>query len=201
MPNWCSNSLSIYNPKVFKEKCVKNGVFVFSNFIPRPEHMNLYINLGMNESTEDILNKAGVCIENIGKELTNEYFLNQTIDFLYAKSWIEAEEERTGEKRNDWYNWDCGNWGTKWDLADDDVDLSELDECIEEGVQFDICFDTAWSPPEPVLYKMAELGVEFGFSCEEGGMEIYMEGESDGKSFSCWDVEPPKYDEDGNRID
>ncbi len=44
-----------------------------------------------------------------------------------------------------WYNWNCENWGTKWNAYD----------CkqIDGGVQF----DTAWSAPRPVIEKLSQM--------------------------------------------
>jgi len=202
MPNWCDNSLVIFNPKVFKEKCVKDGVFRFENIIPMPEHLKFCSHvLCMTESEEKYLNDIGITPETLKEKLPNEFFTNSRIaDFLMAKSWFDSEEKRTGVNKYDWYNWDCGNYGTKWDLSDDDADLSELDEVIEigENETFELNFATAWSPPIPVLEKMAELGVIFDWHCEEGGCGIFMEGSSNGESFSYCDCGVPEgyYDED-----
>lgn len=198
MPNWCENYLSICNPKVFKEKCMKNGEFLFNNIIPQPEHIRVYNELGMSESDERALLEWGVKPEILksGEDLSNAFFAPHTLDYLYAKDWLEAEEQRTGVASKDWYDWDCKNWGTKWDLDGDEVDEEELDGAIENDMQLDLCISTAWAPPLPVLEKMAELGVEFDWRCEEGGCGIYMEGQSDGESFSCWDCDPPKEDDE-----
>lgn len=196
MPNWCENHMTISNPEVFKEKCIKNGNFCFDNIIPQPEHMKLYNALNMSESDEKLMEEAGITKERLNKEPDNDFFRDGVIDFLYAKEWMAKETERTGVKPNDWYEWDCNNWGTKWDLAHNDCDLDNLDEAIKNNEPFYLQFDTAWAPPEPVLHKMAELGVQFDWDCEEGGSGIYMEGCSDGETFSCYDVDPPRDDED-----
>ena len=202
MPNWCDNSLIIYNPKVFKEKCVKDGVFKFENIVSMPEHLKYCSHiLCMTESEEKQMRDAGVTPEALKGELTNDFFTNSRVfDFLYTKAWLDKEEERTGVNKYGWYDWDIKNYGTKWDLSDDDADLSELDEVIEigENETFELNFATAWSPPIPVLEKMAQLGVIFDWHCEEGGCGIFMEGSSNGESFSCWDCDAPEgyYDED-----
>jgi len=52
----------------------------------------------------------------------------------------------------DWYNWRCTNWGTKWNAYEIEVDWDEeYKECIE------INFQTAWSPPEPIYFKLDEI--------------------------------------------
>ena len=52
----------------------------------------------------------------------------------------------------DWYNWRCTNWGTKWNAYEIEIDWDdEYKECIE------INFQTAWSPPEPIYFKLNEI--------------------------------------------
>lgn len=212
MPNWCSNSMTIYNPKVFKEKCIKrptmmkdssgdkitDEVFSFDNIIPQPDHMRAYNNLELDYPIKQTLEEEHITVEKIkeAKQIRNEFFTKNVMDYLHAKPWMDAEAERTGVPADSWYEWDCANWGTKWDVADDDIDIEELDKAIEEGTDFDVAFDTAWAPPIPVLEQMAKLGVEFSWSCEESGCQIYMSGETNGGVFSYGDDEPPVCDDD-----
>ena len=71
------------------------------------------------------------------------------------------------EEEENWYEWNCKNWGTKWNIAE--VSVSEK----EGEVTFD--FDSAWSPPIPavialagafpmlkIVHMYAEPGVVFG---------------------------------------
>lgn len=48
-----------------------------------------------------------------------------------------------------WYDWSCENWGTKWDAGDVSLNMGS------EGIQ--LSFQTAWSTPEPIWAKLAEL--------------------------------------------
>jgi hypothetical protein len=79
--------------------------------------------------------------------------------------------------------------------------MDDLNAACNSNEDYSFVFDTAWAPPIPVLEKMAELGVEFDWNCEEPGMEIFMAGEAVGGLFSYGNTEPPKCDEDGNRIE
>ena len=49
----------------------------------------------------------------------------------------------------DWYDWHCENWGTKWNSVD--ARLDDFSDCLE------YCFDTAWGPCEPVIKTLAEM--------------------------------------------
>lgn len=61
-----------------------------------------------------------------------------------------GEEERRLYGSNNWYDWNCANWGTKWNAYS-----SRFDEENDT-----IYFDTAWSSPTPVLDALAKLCYE-----------------------------------------
>ena len=44
-----------------------------------------------------------------------------------------------------WYGWCCENWGTKWNALENEI--------FEDEIRF----ETAWSMPEPVMQKLAEM--------------------------------------------
>lgn len=48
----------------------------------------------------------------------------------------------------DWYNWNCENWGTKWNA---------YNTAITENSPFltEIEFDTAWSTPDPIIKALS----------------------------------------------
>ena len=125
MPNWCSNTLSLSHPDSTMidrvEKAVKEDK-LFSEFYPCP------------------------------KELT------ETKSGFFGNDGYQAELQKFTEELNikhfgyrDWYDWNCANWGTKWEAA----------ECIanrdDENLIF-MSFDTAWSPPIAFYEKLCELG-------------------------------------------
>ena len=49
----------------------------------------------------------------------------------------------------EWYGWNCDNWGTKWDAKPFNVIWN--DDCVTFGL------DTAWSPPIQ-FYREMEIG-------------------------------------------
>ena len=71
----------------------------------------------------------------------------------------------------DWYPWRLGNWGVKWDAGEFCL-LSKTDECIE------FIFDTAWSFPEPVFVRLAEIFPSLRIYCAfcEPGMLVCGDG-------------------------
>jgi hypothetical protein len=62
-----------------------------------------------------------------------------------------------------WYDWCVSNWGTKW---------SESHVVVAESTpdQLRVCFDTAWSPPIGVYYKLVELGFDVTATYAEQGI-------------------------------
>lgn len=75
----------------------------------------------------------------------------------------------------DWYSWSCSNWGTKWNASSVDLNL-------DTPQHIHIRFDTAWSPPYPVISKIAETfpfaSIEFTWEEESGfwGRAEYEDG-------------------------
>ena len=63
---------------------------------------------------------------------------------------------------NNWYDWNVRNWGTKWDVSVEDNDKYPDTELIEESDNGEdqwlvYRFNTAWSPPHPVIQKLSKL--------------------------------------------
>lgn len=52
----------------------------------------------------------------------------------------------------DWYHWRIENWGTKWHASE----VAILDERSWEEGEVVIVFQTAWSPPVPVLKQLSK---------------------------------------------
>lgn len=82
-----------------------------------------------------------------------------------------------------WYDWRIKNWGTKWNAYG-----------YEGGVQFDgksLRFQTAWSPPEPIIAKLAEMYPDLDFTHQWADEDIgyncgeveYHNGTPDGEFF------------------
>lgn len=70
------------------------------------------------------------------------------------------------EKEN-WYEWHIANWGTKWDLDKDGTSIEFDDACSAV-----ISFDTAWSPPQPIVLELSRKypKLEFCMMSYEQGM-------------------------------
>jgi hypothetical protein len=64
-----------------------------------------------------------------------------------------------------WYDYCCGEWGTKWDVGGDgQTDIHP------DGKMLHTSFDSAWAPPVNAYYKLEELGFTVNAMYYEGGM-------------------------------
>jgi hypothetical protein len=58
------------------------------------------------------------------------------------------------EDEEDWYSWNVNNWGTKWDVGNEDVNEQT------DPNTFEVSFDSAWTPPSELYETLQE---EYGF--------------------------------------
>lgn len=151
MPNWVSNWISVSGKKEDVERFIEKAKQ------PRPT--------GMNEETKEI-----------------EYSLDEQEGFTFwnfiapPQEAVESGEyfgihgwangERKGDTKNNWYEWNTREWGTKWDACHLDPREIEVDG---DNASMSYSFETAWSIPEPVFEAMVEQHPEltFSFECEE----------------------------------
>ena len=56
-----------------------------------------------------------------------------------------------------WYDWSVNNWGTKWDVGDDDDNDLEI-EPYGDTLSVRFSFESAWSPPDAIYEYMVEQG-------------------------------------------
>ena len=123
------------------------------------------------------------CYTNITFESDNKEFLDKLLeDIQETKTFLNILRPRPAELEN-WYEWCCDNWGTKWDLCEEEFsNISKWgDKKIQMGVQF------AWCPPEEALqyfhsqhpdvkveWLYVEEGMDFcGHKILEGGDNVF----------------------------
>ena len=93
--------------------------------------------------------------------------LDRERDAFFARfDSLPPEERETAAVPPDGYNaggyeWCVDNWGTKWNAHR--AELGERSEWAGEVSQV-IHFETAWSPPEPVVKRAAELYPDLTFT-------------------------------------
>lgn len=79
---------------------------------------------------------------------------SQNMELCFDKSVPLPDEDQ-----ENWYNWRVSNWGTKWDLGDDTIFNSNLQQ---NEIEYQFC--TAWGPPISWLEKVSELYPELYFT-------------------------------------
>lgn len=95
--------------------------------------------------------------------------------------------------KNDWYNWNVRNWGTKWDIAvmDNNEYPDTTVEITEDGSLL-YHFNTAWSPVMEILNRLTQMypSLEFDYEYEEeqgwGGKIVVKAGKV--LSHTEWDI-------------
>lgn len=129
MPNWCNNDIAINGTKEdidALEALLQTGENSFD--------FNLFA--PYPKEFKDADNEAKRVYDELVKEAGDPYRID------WGK--VPADGFNKGG-----YEWCIENWGTKW----------SADEPTSERVRdtdFSIWFETAWSPPIPVIQKMSE---------------------------------------------
>jgi hypothetical protein len=84
-----------------------------------------------------------------------------------AQKELERQTKANVEKHGygNWYDYCCGEWGTKWDVGGDgQTDIHP------DGKMLHTTFDSAWAPPVYAYGKLEELGFGVNAMYYEGGM-------------------------------
>jgi hypothetical protein len=92
-----------------------------------------------------------------------------------------------------WYNWSIEHWGTKWNAADGVVELRET----KRGLTAKLRFDTAWSPPTPVMHALVALFPKLSFAHRYWEQGACYQGKLVGKGGEV--VEEGSWDYHGSR--
>ena len=150
MPNWCDCDLSVRLPyeKANKEKANKeegikelkrfqefakteNGILDVDKFIPYPQEFKK-----LDKKAKEYQEKLKTLPEEIKKDMPY---------------WIKDGFNSGG------HQWCIENWGTKWGICN--AELENADYASADSILYELeyTFDTAWSPPTPVVKKMSEM--------------------------------------------
>ena len=211
MPNWCFNHLTIEKGKDGKGEEVEKIIasllskddkgeifFDFNKIIPMPKSLEVVSGSETLNAIRYMLFKE---IDNITTEQRKKIIgclrewevekiasdNQETIGEIEKKYKDETELKKFKKYGKTlisnikkygcptWYEWCVKNWGTKW---------NGCDSWLEDDI---LHFDTAWSPPIPVLialskkYPNNEFYLEFEDECEEGLKQIaFINGETYG---------------------
>ena len=144
MPNICENELSIYadgdDQEALLEKLTKrleseDSEFDFNNLIPSPDWDNTPNEDGeLPSEVEEIRNSNGLLVMSVKKFPTS------------------------GKSDERWFNWNCENWGTKWNAFDVTREVGEYGDYVK------YYFGTAWSAPKEILIALKEQYPDLQFN-------------------------------------
>ena len=144
MPNHCSNRVTFYSEdttaiqrlhSIFSRALDENDKrTVFGAFVPEPDWENtpLTENELQQYSFSDPRGQVG------------------ELPVMSDEPMMGLRFKSTGKQDDRWYDWRNQNWGTKWDAYSMSID----DDSMPNG--FEVEFETAWCPPEPVCQAIRE---------------------------------------------
>lgn len=178
MPNWCSNHIVVTGPAEeiarFARSCIRQDEkgqrwFDFNSIIPMPAILEGTVVGGPVDDALVVLGRDDLVWIPRSLEERMRYWNVSDIEALKQKIGPEAFDqarqsiaafEQTGVPN--WYVWANINWGTKWNA-------SGFKLIREEPGRYECRIETAWSPPEPVYVKLAEMfpNLCFGISGED----------------------------------
>jgi hypothetical protein len=185
MPNWVFNSLVVSGEKSELDKMVAqlNQPFV-KHF---PDHkFNDETKQWENIPDVQVYDNPVFAFWNIVKPTDLEAYYGEEV---YKKTNLAPEEfmaefVRSMKEDQDWYHWNCRNWGTKWDVAVvNNKDYSDTIMTVNDDGSVMYHFQTAWSPVGEVLIKLSEQypTLEFDYEYEEeqgwGGSCTFLGGQ------------------------
>ena len=80
----------------------------------------------------------------------------------------ELEGTTAPSEGPNWYDWRVSNWGTKWEVSSEGLELSE------DGTEITGWFDSAWAPPLGAFATFLEANEDCSLTCyyEEPGMDF-----------------------------
>lgn len=146
MPNWCENRLTISGVKqgleIFREYAQRDEeLLCFDVFVPYPEEFKNKDRIAkafgaMRDAITDAMVAGAVSDEGILMILQKAVGLSQG---LYVQDGFNSGG----------YTWCCNHWGTKWGCCYGELHMS--------GDDLVYVFDTAWSPPLPVVVAMGKM--------------------------------------------
>ena len=147
MPNWCRNRVTVFG----KEEDISKISEIFS------DKKSIFDHIKKSPDWKRLPNEKGE-FPKLRQELNKD-----------GSVFYETYDFPDGKNDDRWYHWNIQNWGTKWDITADSVDMESYD-----SEQLEIEFSTAWSPPEPICKKLRQMFPDLSFSWfyDEPGMEF-----------------------------
>jgi len=134
MPNWCYNKVDFFGPskdlEVLRDLIgTDDQAISFQRIKPMPEDLGKVVAGSAEDGYEVLYGDAGKIlgykwVQEAGISSRDEliaYFKKERPDDIKAAELYKANLDRYGHRH--WYSWCVENWGTKWDVAPDDVQV------------------------------------------------------------------------------
>jgi len=168
----------------------------FNKFIPMPKELDITSDGMVNYLSNPFSGKTPIeqIVDSIKKA-----------DAKTVKNFVQAILNLNKYGHCSWYEWNVAHWGTKWNA----YDINEP-EIVKGSATYH--FNTAWSPPIPVVKRMAEIFPALRFElvyeeesdfygklvCQDGAVIEDTSGEYTG-AYACKDCgyEGGKFHQDG----
>lgn len=134
----------------------------------------LEIEVSNNKQLEEVIQ----AITNDSKQpIDFERLLPTPAELLAVSAPNEENPQEMKDKYGfpDWYAWRCARWGTKWNASSSEINLTS-------PTSLSLTFNTAWSPPLPIIERIADkfpyAEITHYWSTEEGywGEDSYSDG-------------------------
>jgi hypothetical protein len=194
MTKWCYNYLSVTGPQVKIDKLKKQ---LNAPFEQTHESWNATTN-SMEFNTVKY-SEPLIAFHNIynhiqdGISFEAYHSSSNTYDSTMSVDQVIAQMANEMESGQNWHDWNCRNWGTKWDIAiaDDEVN-SDTEIYDEQSKSVGYKFSTADSPPFPAMQKLSKQYPELEFSLTYvqeagwGGEAIFINGNQENVEVYGW---------------
>lgn len=154
MPNWCYNSMSVHGDHKELVRLTEAITCKVKNY--NDDEVDGY-DLSVLFPTPDEL------------QIPSVWFHSDSDDPEHQELLVKYEANRTKYGYKDWYDWNIGNWGTKWSPR---VDYWEICDLGSQGSVINACYETAWSPCDGLIREISKQFPTLLFSVtsdEEGG--------------------------------
>lgn len=190
MPNWCHNKLTVTGPAEVLEEFVKK--------VADPEHGKEKQETGF--SGEPLTDENGEPrMFTVNQPLSFDRIVPMPPELRVTSTSAPDEETKKAYESNlkkhgvkTWYDWAPTHWGTKWDanfggvfmaLGAEGSEVPDKRSAILQPDQAFYAFDTAWSPPMPVIEAASELWPDLKFELVwgepgmgEAGKHVFVAG-------------------------
>ena len=132
--------------------------------MPNWFNFKVQVSGGKKEILEFVENvKGSKNFDTEGREFDFNHFIPQPENIFRGNLSTDKSRELAKEGIPDWYNWNIDNWGTKWNVVIDDMDV-----CVYNDDSADVFYvmRTAWAFPVPVIEQMIRDYSHLGFSIQ-----------------------------------